>query len=115
MALGTMTRAAAESVQSDDALFFDSISFLGDGAYPTGGSPGLDTLVQALVGDSRDIIAVIPGDCGGYVPAYVPGTLDGLLKVYQGDNDNAADAPLIEVPNATDLSSVTFTLMVISK
>lgn len=113
MALGTITRTAAQSASSDKPVYFDRIAFAGDGAYPTGGTTGFDALVKAKVGDNRDVLAVIPMDCGGYVPVYAPATT-GNLKVYYGDNNNASDGPLIEVPNATDLSAVTFNLMVLS-
>lgn len=108
MSLGTITRDGAESVIAQGPVFFDRVSFLGDDSYPTGGTTGFDALIQAVVGDSRNVVGVIAEDCGGYLPVYAA----GLLKVYEA----AADGnPLDEVGNATDLSSVTFNLLVISK
>lgn len=110
MALGTIT--VAEGGAAVGPLFIDRIACAGDGAYPSGGSTGFLALVQAKIGASRDILAVIPQDCGGYVPSY-DHTAD-KLKVYYADNNNAADGPLIE--NATaDLSGTTFNLVIISK
>ena len=109
MALGAASRVAAESANGE-RLFVDRISFAGDGAYVTGGTPDFDGTIKALLGDDRNVIAVIPGDCGNYLPLYVPavGATPGKLL-----------ARLIstgaEAANAADLSAITFNVIVISK
>lgn len=111
MSLGTGTRVADESTKGDK-LYVDQLSFLGDDAYPTGGTPDFDGFVQALLGDARDVIAVVPGDCGDNLPIYVPdaggGATPGKLLV-------RVISTGLEVANTTDLSGVTFNVTVISK
>lgn len=111
MAIGAITVAEKQGGAPSAPLFVDRISFAGDAAYPTGGM-ALEALFQAAVKSGRKIIGVVPNDCGGYIPAYVPST--GKLLVYRGDNDNAGDAPAVEVANAVNLSAVTFNLVVLS-
>lgn len=109
MALGTATRVADESTQGD-RLYVDQLSFLGDDAYTTGGTADFDGYVQDALGDARDIVAVISGDCGDNYCAYVPdaGATPGKLKVFVRSTG-------AEVAGAADLSSVTFNVVVISK
>lgn len=107
MALGTI--ANAETFH--DRAFWHRISLPGDSAYPTGGSP-IDTALAGKIGSSNNVLAVIPQDCGGYHVAY--DHVNGKLKVYRQDYDASADGPSVEVPNATDLSAVTFNLVVVS-
>jgi hypothetical protein len=108
MALGTITKNAAESGNVSKALNFDTISFLGDGAYTTGGTVAFDAAIKTLTKDGRNVIGVIPGDCGGFIPVYSA----GKLKVFRAGATNAA---LEEVPNAADLSGTTFNLLVVSR
>lgn len=92
----------------------DIIEFAGETSYPTGGTTLFEAYVRDLLGlGALDVVAVIPQDCGGYLPCYDPAA--DTLKVYYADNNNAADGPLIEVPAATNLSAVTFNVMVISR
>lgn len=111
MALGTMTRAAAQSGHTGDKLFYDRVSFLGDDSYPTGGTTGFDALLQALLGDARAVVGVEMEDCGGFTPVYLPAN-GGTLKVYRTGAINVAQE---EVPNTTDLSATTFNVLVISR
>lgn len=112
MAIGAIT--TTEQTPTNGPQRMDAISFAGDGAYPTGGTAAFQTSVRSALGVGNvDIVAVIPIDCGGYVPAWDNAT--GKLKVYYGDYDPAAAGPLVEVPNATDLSAVTFKVLVVSK
>lgn len=113
MAIGTITLGTSAGGAPSAPTFFDPISFAGDGAYPTGGTASFEAAYQAKVLSARTIVTVIPGDCGGYVPVY--DRTNDKLKVYYADNNNASDGPLIEVPNATDLSAVTFRLTVVSQ
>ena len=110
MALGTITAVAKSQVSG---LNHDRIAFAGDGAYPAGGTPGFQALVRtALAKGNVTILQVLAEDTGGYPVAY--DVTNDKLKVFYGDNNNAADGPLIE--NATaNLSAVTFKLLVISK
>ena len=75
-----------------------------DSSYPTGG--------EAVSAEQLGLSAlefVLGAPSGGYVPEYDHASKK--LKAYYGDNDNAADGPLAEVANATNLSAVTFRLM----
>lgn len=82
-----------------------TINILFDGSYPTGGYPvsaadcglgTLETLTPVNVGG--DVIGAPDGNIVQYNP------LTGKLLVLYGDNNNAADGPLIELPNGTGLS-----------
>lgn len=110
MAIGAITVGDQDGAKPSAPLFVDVLSFLGDDAYPTGGTLAVEAAVRAVVGDSREILAVLPQDCGGYVCCYLPST--GALKVYEA----AADGnPLDEVAAAADLSGTTFNVLVISR
>lgn len=103
MTLGAGTLNAAES--DSNRLFADVVSFAGDDAYPTGGTVDFDAYLQALVGDSRNVMGVIAvADSGDNIPMYVGGNLMVKLR-----------STGAEVANTTDLSGVTFTLLVLSK
>lgn len=111
--IGTISLIRAAGAMPSAPTFADRISFTGDAAYPTGGTAGFKALFQAKAKDQRAPIAVIVEDCGGYQVTY--DVANDKLKVWYGDNNNAADGPLIEVPNTTDLSATTFKLVVISQ
>ncbi len=108
MPIGPIT--VNKSVGASKPRFEDLLSFTGDGTYTTGGTAAFQASVRAQLGDNREVIAVVGQDCGGYVPVYNKAT--DRLKVFYADNNNASDGPLIEVPNATDLSAVTFRVLV---
>lgn len=112
MALTLTTLAASAGANPSDPVFHDRLSFAGDATYPTGGSAFLAKF-QTKCGAGREILAIVPGDCGGYHVAYDHSS--GKLKVYYSDLNAVGDGPDIEVPNATDLSAVTFNLLVLSK
>ncbi len=109
MTLGTPTRKDDESTKGD-ALFFDDLTFLGDDNYTTGGTADFDSFVQALVGDSRDVIAIIPGDCGDHIPLYIKdvGATEGLLMIRLLSTG-------AELGNGVDLSGTTLNMTVVSK
>lgn len=71
-----------------------------DSSYPTGG----ESLTAAQLG-LTDIQTLNAASSGGYTFEY--DDTNAKLKAYYGDNNNASDGALIEVPNATDLSAVT--------
>ena len=111
MALGTLTVSSRDSAGPNDTLFLDTVSLAGDGAYPTGGSTGLQTALQAVTKDARAIVAVIPvGACGGYVPRW--DRANGKLQMFTTVDGGGA---LAEVTDATDLSATTLKLLVLSK
>jgi hypothetical protein len=86
------------SRRKDDSslrTFGVTISF-GDGAltYPAGGIP----LVKAKMGmpvDIKEVRLVDAASGDGFVYKY--DLANNKLRIYQGDNNNAADAPLIEL------------------
>lgn len=94
------------------SVFVDVINFTGDTSYPTGGTLGFTALLQALTLDGRQPLAVIGQDCAGYSVAYLPGT--DALKVFESGDENASPTAMAEVVNATNLSSTTFNVVVIS-
>lgn len=110
MAIGAMTQAAGVGGSPGAPTFHDVISFAGDGAYATGGTATFQTTFRTLTGDSREILAVVGQDCGGYVPVYDKAA--DKLKVYEAAADGS---PLDEAANAGDLSGTTFVVLVISK
>lgn len=113
MALGNMARLGQTGQAPQNAVFHDIVTLVGESSYAAGGSTGLQTKLRALTGAAgRTVKAVVALDGQGYVLGW--DVADSKLKVYYGNYD-AADGALIEVPNATDLSGVTFTLLVISE
>ena len=76
-----------------------------DNSYPTGGEPftpaqlGLGTLERIQCDPSS----------GGYIVTWDRSTSAPKLLALYGDNNNAADGPLIEVPNTTNLSTLVTT------
>lgn len=109
MTLGTATRNAPESM-AGAKIFVDQISLPGDDSYVTGGTLDFDGYMQFLLGDSRDVIGVISGDCGNNEAIYIPnaGATPGKLQVRVRSTG-------LEVANAVDLSATTFNLTVLSK
>lgn len=111
MAIGAITKAATgDSKGGGFPIFFDRISFAGDGAYASGGTAGFQASFRAAVPGNREILAVIPEDCGGYYPVY--DKTNDKLKVYE--QTDTATSPLIETATA-NLSGTTFNLVIISK
>lgn len=113
MALGTAT-VNVSAGESSKPLFFEHLSFAGDGAYPDGGTAAFEAYVQAAIGTAKgsvDLLAIVADDCGGYVPVY--DRANDKLKVYYADYDAVADGALIEVPDTTNLSGTTFNLLAI--
>lgn len=87
--------------------FIESLSFLGDNSYPTGGY-AFDAVVEEKLGVGLEIIAAhgIGQGAAGYHVLYVKST--GKLMVLVG-------ATALELAGATDLSAVTFTVTVFAK
>jgi hypothetical protein len=111
MALGTITvPASLDNPGGPTPVQVDNISFLGDDAYAAGGTADFQALFRAVTKNNREVLAVIGGDCGGYVPVY--DKANDKLKVYE--QTNVATSPLIETATS-DLSGTTFNLTVLSK
>ena len=85
---------------------FDIYSVTFDSSYPTGG----ESLVAADL-DLDSIELVIAPSASGYIFEYDYSA--HKLKALYGDNNNASDGPLIEVPNTTDLSAISTRVLVI--
>ncbi len=110
MSLGAMTKSAGVGEGPSAPTFLDLLQFVGDDNYTTGGTVGFQALVQTLVGDSREVLAVAAQDCGGFVVAYDKAT-DALI-VYEA----AADGnPLDEIGNGSNQSGVTYNVLVFSR
>lgn len=103
MALGALVGVNAAAAQGP--IFLDTVTLVGDGAYPTGGSTGLQAKLNTLRGDGRVIISVDVLNAGGYEVRYDP--LTDRLWVFTGAG--------VEVANATDLSGETMKLLITSK
>jgi len=69
-------------------------TFAFDSSYPTGG--------EAMTFGFTPVVVVVPS-FGGYVFSWV----SSKLIVYYADYDGAADGVLIQVPNATNLATLT--------
>jgi hypothetical protein len=95
--------------QPSSPIFHDVLTFTGDTSYPTGGTLGFGAAIKAFYGDGRQVLAVVGQDCGGYFVTYEPAT--DALKVWKCAG---SAAPAVEVTNATNLSAVTFNVLVIS-
>lgn len=72
-----------------------------DSSYVTNGEPF--TIAEAALSQLTDL-RVDPTTLG-YVPRWNANKTSPTIVVFYGDNNNAADGPLIEVPNATNLSA----------
>lgn len=104
MSLGALV--VVDKSASQGPVFYDRITVVGDSAYPTNGSVGLQALFQTAVKSHRQIVAVIPAYCGDAVPSYDPVT--DKLKVQ-------VMSTAAEVANNNDQSGLTYKLLVISK
>lgn len=105
-ALGTITRSDKMGAVPSAPLFVDRISFLGPSTYATGGSPAFKAAFQAITKDGRVPIAVIGQDCGDNHPEYDEATDKLKLRVMSTG---------VEVADTTNLSGVTFNVIVISQ
>ncbi len=79
-------------------LFWGSATF--DASYPTGGEAFAITSPVKI-----EKIDQLRANGGGYVGEW--DAANQKLKAMYSDNNNAADGPLIQVPDTTDLSAVT--------
>jgi hypothetical protein len=114
MAFGTCTMVTSAGGRPSAPTYHLDITLVGDGAYPTGGTAGFAALVQAaaktagikVVIEKANILGLIEIDTKGYLLSY--DKTDDKLIVRYFDYNAGSDGAAIEVPNATDLSAVTF-------
>lgn len=77
-----------------------------DASYVTGGMPftasnvGLTAITDVTI---HDAAATTPS---AYFVIWNKSTTAPTLQAYQGDNPNAAQAPALQVPNATNLATL---------
>ena len=113
--LGTMILTASAIKGPNYTLYADEVSFAGGSDYAGDGLSGVQSALRALVGDQREVVAVIPiGPNGGYSVSY--DQADSVLRVYQTAtvaSGGSAAAAQTEVPT-TSLAGVTFKLLVLS-
>lgn len=95
MALGIFDVAKVPAAKLSGNRRLRVVQFTTDTDYPTGGYP----LAEAALGFSV-IDLVIVGPSGGYVAQY--DYVNEKLMILFGDNNNAADGPLIEVAAGAD-------------
>ena len=110
MAIGTITVGTEAGLMPSAPTFASKLSFLGDASYPTGGTTGFQALVRAKLGRNATVLAVIGQDCGGLTPVY--DIAADKLKVFRTGAINAVQE---QVPNTTDLSAITFNVIVITQ
>ena len=110
MALGALASISKDTKAAGEAIYIDEITLVGDSSYPTGGSTGLETLLQAALGDGREILSVTDvGLNAGYVMRY--DRQNKKLLALKGNGVN----PLQEEAGTTNLSGTTFKLLVTSR
>lgn len=80
----------------NSTVYFGTIAL--DNSYPTGGE------AVDLGSNERIDRLEVTGGKSGYQFSW--DSANQKLIVYQGDNTNAAAAPAVQVPNATDLSAL---------
>lgn len=109
MSIGAVTLGTKAGDAEFRSIALVKVSMPGDTAYPTGGTLLVGAAIAAALGTAVTILGIIPQDCGGFVPAYLPAT--DALKVYEqsGVDDTALD----EVDATTDLHTTTFNFIAI--
>lgn len=101
MAIGEITSGLQTGQVPANPTFVDNISFPGDDAYPTGGSP-FEALFRTAEGKAITVLTVVTNDCGEYRVAYIPATQTLMVL----------DADGAEVADGTNLSGTTFNVTV---
>lgn len=98
-------RNLALSRGEDDRVRLKIVTVTLPASYTTNGDGLLGTGFTHILG-------VVPiSGTGGYMAGWIKATQK--LAWYTGDYDPAADSPLVQVDNATDLSAITVDLLVI--
>ncbi len=95
----TYTLLNKEVADSGMRVFRMTIAF-GDGAltYPSGGIP-LTAAKMGCPNEIRSVDLFSPASANGYVYKYSQS--NNKIRIYQGDNNNASDAELVELVAAT--------------
>jgi hypothetical protein len=101
IASANVTYALTKQRKEDSSMKVINLSAqFGDGSltYPSGGIP-LDSGKMGCPNQILSLNIVNPVAADGYVYKY--DLANNKIRIYQGDNNNAADAPLIELVAAT--------------
>ena len=110
MALGTTTLITSGGADAGQ-INCDRITVVLDNSYPTGGYTGLADKIKGATNRNPTIIGVV-AQSGGYA-AYWDYANSKLMLFYS--NSDAADGPLIQVPDTTDVGGITLSLLVFYK
>jgi hypothetical protein len=102
------TTPEASRLGNSDSLRHKALKFAGDSSYPTNGSAGFQTKVRKLLGHDVTVVGLLPNVANGYVLEY-----DRENDKLIARRSAGSAAALQEVPNATDLSGVTFQVTVL--
>lgn len=86
-------------------------TFTFDTSYPTGGLAFSPALVGLYSIQSLEVEAGF----GGYLAVWDKSTSAPKVILYQGDNANASPAPGVQVPNTTNVATVTVTFIATGK
>jgi hypothetical protein len=92
----TATTSKSVKLASGFVLYTGTIAL--DSSYPTGGEA-----IDLGLNERVDFLVTSPS--GGYVGLW--DATNQKLLMYYGDNNNASDGALIQVPDTTDLSALT--------
>lgn len=101
IAAGDVTYALVKQRKEDSSMKVINLTVaFGNGTltYPSGGIP----LTAASMGCPNQIVSCLlnsPASSNGFMYKY--DLTNNKIRIFQGDNDNAADAPLIELVAAT--------------
>lgn len=87
-----------------------------DNSYPDGGEPvaKADFGLDVGIGFIPDFVAVKAGAGDTAFAGHYDATA-GTLQLFYGDNNNASDGPLIELPDTTSAASYVARLIVVGK
>lgn len=107
MALGTTTLITSGGADSGQ-VNVDRFTVVLDNSYPTGGYTGLAAKLTAAASRTPTIIAAV-AQSTGYAAQW--DYANSKLMIFICDNAGA-NGPMIQVPNTTDLSAVTLSLVV---
>lgn len=106
LATGALTSRTGEAPGSP--VFHVNVSFDGDDNYTTGGTLLFEQFVRDILTNKPniEIIDIIPGDCGLFLPSYISAT-DALLV------RNLTDGT--QVSGATNLEATKFNVTIVAR
>ncbi len=105
MSLGTATVNLDEG-RSGGPHPMTRITFDGDDSYPTGGTPNFQAAVRTAFGADLEVVDVIPGNCGDFLPSYDKATDKLFVRLISTG---------VEARGGQNLSATSFNLTVIGK